>query len=350
MAKSEPESQIAIIGTGLIGASVGHVLMGKSDRNYRVIGFDLDKGHGKKAKKLGAIDDDAGSLRAAVKEASLIVLSMPIGGARLVMEEIAPHVREGVIVTDTCSSKQDIMTWAAELLPEHVNFVGGHPMAGSTDTGPEAASADLFKDAYWAITPSTTAESEAIQVVQGLVETAGANTLYIDPEEHDMWAAAVSHMPLLLSVALFRTVRDSEGWEDASLMAGPGFIGATRLASTDHRMSTGIFETNRDATLHWLGRVRDELGTIMKAVELGGDAVEDLLKKTSFEREVFLDSPRGRVRKSSVETPSASDTMASLLMGGAAYEKLKEITEREPELDRDDLRRELGIRRNGERN
>ncbi len=168
-----------------------------------------------------------------------------------------------------------------------------------------------------------------------------------------MWAAAVSHMPLLVSVALFRAVRDSEGWDDASLMAGPGFLSTTRLASSDHKMTAGIVETNRDATLHWLGRMKNELGTVMKAVEVGGEAVEDLLKKTSFERDMFLDSPKIRFpADSGSKAPSANDLMASLLMGGAVYDKLKEMTERETDpdsIDNEELRRELGIRRDGDR-
>ena len=351
MAKSASQSQIAIIGTGLIGASIGHVLVRKPDRNYKVVGYDARRPIGKKAKKVGAIDKDVGSIRDAVKDASLIIIAAPVSAARGVMMDMAPYLRDGVVITDTCSSKADVMAWAEELLPKHVNFIGGHPMTGKTETGPEAASADLFEEVFWAVIPSTSADAAAIHVVNGIIEQAHAKTMYIDPAEHDMWAAAVSHMPLLVSVALFRTVRDSEGWDDASMMAGPGFLSSTRLASSDHIMSAGIVETNRDATLHWLRRMHEELGTVIKAVEVGGEVVEDLLKKTSFQRDMFLDNPRGRAPQSGPETPTVNDAMGTLLMGGAVYERLKELSKSgSPVVDEDELRRELGGRRNGDRN
>src|SRR5690606_37793076 len=129
------------------------------------------------------------------------------------LQDAAGFFSEGAVVTDTCSTKADILRWAAEFLPEYVSFVGGHPMAGREKSGPKAASAALFKDASWAITPSARADESAVNTVQGMVETLGAVPLYIDAGEHDTYAAAVSHVPILLSVALFRMVRDSKGWE-----------------------------------------------------------------------------------------------------------------------------------------
>jgi prephenate dehydrogenase len=339
------QPRIAIIGTGLIGTSIGLNLMSRPSRNYEVVGADRDRNNARAAKKMGALDREVGSLEEALSGAGLVILAVPVMAARQILQEGAKYLQKDVIVTDTASTKSDIMRWAAEFLAEGVHFVGGHPMAGSEQSGPSAAKADLFQGATWAITPSPRADEAAVRAVIGLVETLGAYPLYIDPAEHDQYTAAVSHVPVLLSVALFRMVRDSQGWEDASLLAGPGFRDLTRLASGDATMSRDIVATNREAVLHWLGRFIDELGTVRKAIELGGQEVKDLFASTQLDRETYIQNPPVRRRPEGVEAPSAQDAVGRLFVGGF-YDRLKEMSNRPPGRpagDDEKLRQKLGM-------
>ncbi|MCC7087525.1 MAG: prephenate dehydrogenase/arogenate dehydrogenase family protein [Chloroflexi bacterium] len=342
-----PQSRVSIIGTGLIGTSIGLALASRPDRQYEIVGADRDRTAARTAKKMGALDREVGSLEEAVQGAGLVILAVPVVAARQILQDIGRYLEPGVVITDACSTKSDIMRWAQEYLPESANFVGGHPMAGKEKSGPSAASADLFKDATWAITPSPRADEKAVGVVLGLVETLGAIPLYIDSAEHDQYAAAVSHVPLLLSVALFRMVRDSQGWEDASLLAGPGFRDLTRLASGDPVMSRDIMFTNREAILHWIGRIQDELSTVKKALEIGGEPVLDLFRSTQLDRDTFIENPPVRRRPEGVGAPSAQDAMARMFVGGL-YDRLKEVSSRGPGAPKDDaeLRRKLGVRDN----
>lgn len=336
------QSRISIIGTGLIGASIGLALAGRPNRQYEIVGADRERNAARTAKKLGAIDKDVGSLEEAVSGAGLVIIAVPVIGARQIIQDAGRYFEPGAVVTDVCSTKADIMRWAQEYLPESVHFVGGHPMAGSEKSGPTAASADLFKDATWAVTPSPRADERAVSIVLGLIETMGAYPLYIDPAEHDQYAAAVSHVPLLTSVALFRMVRDSQGWEDASLLAGPGFKDLTRLASGDPQMSRDIMMTNREAILHWIGRLQDELSTIKTALNEGTEPVYDLFRSTQMDRDTYIANPPVRRRPEGVEAPSAQDALGRMFVGGM-YDRLKEITNRPaPGLgDDSDLRRKL---------
>ncbi len=336
------QSRIAIIGTGLIGTSLGLNLMSQKERKFEVVGADRDRGHSREAKKRGALDREVGSLEEAVEGAGLVILSVPVLGARKILREIAPLLPPGAIVTDTCSTKGEIMRWAAECLPETAHFVGGHPMAGSEQSGPGAAAVDLFRGATWAITPAPKADEAAIQVVLGLIEMVGASALYIDPEEHDQYAAAVSHLPILLSVALFRMVRDSRGWDDAALLAGPAFRDLTRLASGDPTMSKDIMATNRDAVLHWLHRFQEDLAKVAAAIEAGGDPAAALFKMTALDRDTFIMNPPVRRPPAAPESPSAMDSMGRLFVGGM-YDKWKDATNRVPTAKTDGLRRKLGI-------
>ena len=340
------DSRITIIGTGLIGGSIGLALAQRAGRKYEIVGADRDRGASRTAKKLGAIDHEVGSLEEAVQGAGLVILATPVMAARKIIQDCSKYLTDGVVVTDVCSTKTDIMRWAQEFLPDGANFVGGHPMAGREKSGPEAATADLFKGATWAVTPSPRADERAVGVVLGLVETLGANPLFVDAGEHDQYAAAVSHLPLVLSVALFRMVRDSHGWEDASLLAGPGFKDLTRLASGDPTMSRDIMMTNREAVLHWIERMQNELTTVKQAIETGHEPVYDLFHSTQIDRDTFMMNPPERRRPEGVEAPSAQDAMGRLFVGGL-YDKMKEATNRmtaaPPGADDKKLKRELGI-------
>lgn len=340
------QSRISIIGTGLIGTSIGLALARRENRQYEIVGADRDRNAARTAKKLGAIDKEVGSLEEAIEGAGLVIIATPVMAARQILQEGGKYFAEGAVVTDVCSTKTDIMRWAEEFLPDTVNFIGGHPMAGKEKSGPEAATADLFRGATWAMTPSPRADERAVGVVLGLIETLGATPLYIDPAEHDQYAAAVSHLPLVVSVALFRMVRDSQGWEDASLLAGPGFRDLTRLASGDPTMSRDIMMTNRDAVLHWITRLQKELNSVKEALETGHEPVFDLFRSTQFDRDTFILNPPERRRPEGVAPPSAQDAMGRLFVGGL-YDKLKEATDRmtnqPPKPDDAKLKRQLGI-------
>lgn len=320
-------SRVTIIGTGLIGASIGLGLAARKDRQFEIVGLDRDRVNAKDARKMGAVDREVGSLEEAVEGAGLVILSVPVVAARRILEEVTPYLSPGAIITDTCSTKADILRWAAEFLPETVHFVGSHPMAGREKSGPGAASADLFRGASWAVTPSPRASEQAVSVVLGLIDTLGAVPLYIDPAEHDTYAAAVSHLPILISVALFRMVRDSQGWEDAALLAGPAFRDLTRLASGDPTMSRDIVATNREAILHWLGRFEQELGTVRRALEIGGQPVTDLFASSQLDRDLFIENPPVRRRPEGTPVPSAQDAIGRLFVGGL-YDKLKDVQNR----------------------
>jgi prephenate dehydrogenase len=336
-------ARITIVGTGLIGTSIGLGLMARKERKYEVVGIDRDGANLKEAKRLGALDRETNSLEDALDGAGLTILAVPVQAARKVLEQGSQFFSDGAIVTDTCSTKADVIRWAAEFLPEGVSFVGGHPMTGREKSGPRAATADLFQDATWAITPSPRAHESAVGTVLGMVESLGAVPLYIDASEHDTYTAAVSHLPILLSVALFRMVRDSKGWDDAGLLAGPAFRDLTRLASGDPVMSRDIMATNRESVIHWLDRFIGELGIVRTALEQGGQVVTDMFSSTQVDRDSFILNPPARRKPEGPEAPSAQDAMGRLFVGGL-YDKLKEASARNA-AQRDDreLKRKLGV-------
>jgi prephenate dehydrogenase len=263
-----------------------------------------------------------------------------------IFDEMAPHLRPGTVVTDTASTKASVIRWANEHLPRSVHFVGGHPMAGKEQSGPLAAEATLFEGRPYVIIPSVNAAVGAVNAVIGLAQAIGAQPSFLDAEEHDAYAAAISHVPLVSSIALFNLARTSAAWPELAGMAGPGFRDLTRLASGEPAMAHDICLTNKENILHWIDRYTAELGRMRELIQ-GSDA-EALFRtiaEAQMERDTFLEKPPRREEPGAqTEIPSAGDAfmgmMGGILWQNRATDMQKTMDERrERELREDRLRR-----------
>lgn len=332
MTKSDGKKRITIIGTGLIGGSIGLALKAAGLNGIEIVGHDRERGVDNQAERKGAIDRAEHNLPRAVQGAAMVIIATPVLAVREVMEQIAPDLQEGAVVTDTASTKAHVMQWAKDLLPPHVSFVGGHPMAGKETAGIEHAEATLFRGKAYCVCPAVDAPDTAIKSVLGLAQIAGAEPMFLDPEEHDVYAAAVSHLPLMISTALFHLLRSSPAWPDMGLMASSGFRDVTRLASGDPQLSHDIWVTNREAVIHWLDRMASELQGFRDLLQ---DAKDETLLATfaraQMERESFLSQPPRRKPVAATETPDAGAALMDLLVGGMVAERMRKI-QKLPEL------------------
>jgi prephenate dehydrogenase len=322
------KKRILIIGTGLIGGSLGKAVRAAKLPGLEVVGYDNDREAARQAEKAGAIDHTEHDLTRAVIGASMVVIAVPVLSVREVMQRIAPNLAEGAVVTDTTSTKAHVMLWAKEMLPEHVGFVGGHPMAGKETGGIQNAEAGLFQGKAYCICPAVDATESAVRSVMGLARLAGAEPMFVDPEEHDIYAAAVSHLPLMVSTAMFSMLRNSPAWTDMGMMASSGFTDATRLASGDPAMSHGIWATNRDAVIHWLDRMADQLREFRKMLEDAQDeALLETFAKAQIERESFLREPPRRQAEAAAPKVDTGEALMSMLVGGMMAKNLKRAKE-----------------------
>jgi prephenate dehydrogenase len=257
--------QVAIIGLGLIGGSIGLALH-KAKAAEQVTGYDLGKGVSDRARKVGAIDEPFSALADAVRGAELVILATPIGAMRALLQNIAGAVTPGAVVTDVASTKAQVISWAEEFLPSSVFFVGGHPMIGKELSGVEAADAALFQNRIYCLTPTTRTSASAINKVSTFVESLGARVRFLEPAEHDGQVAGVSHLPFVASAALMSTLASSPAWSDAAMLASTGFRDMSRLAAGNPEMYRDICLTNSEALVRWLNeyiatidRLRDQI-------------------------------------------------------------------------------------------
>jgi prephenate dehydrogenase len=337
---------VGIVGLGLIGGSMGLAVKKAGISGTEIVGFDRDQEVTARAQRFGAIDRAARSAAEVAAKASIIVIATPIISVEKVLREIANSVQRGAVVTDTASTKGSVMKWAREILPPGVHFVGGHPMAGKEQSGPQAADATLFQDRPYVVVPAVDAGAGAVNAVVGLAETIGAKPFFLDADEHDAYAAAISHVPLLASVALFALARGSTAWPELAGMAGPGFKDLTRLASGEPEMAHDICLTNKSNISHWIDRYVAELRRLQDLID--GEDDERLFRafaETQLERENYMVAPPQRETLGlPSDMPSPNQSFMNLLAGGMWAERAREITtsleERQRERERQDrLRR-----------
>jgi prephenate dehydrogenase len=267
--------KIAIIGLGLIGSSWALALKEwaktEEGRNAKleVVGFDAKGQVRSEADRRKIVDRTYNTPMEVVKGAQVVIVATPVMAVRETFEDIANELEHGAIVTDVCSTKRDVMRWAKELLPATVNFVGGHPMAGKT-AGMEEADAKLFNDCTYCLMPAPNAREDAIEAVLKLVEIAGARAHFIDPDEHDSYVAAISHLPYLTAVTLVNLALTSDGFRELARLSSTGFADTTRLADGSSQMWLDICRTNNDAIISWIDRYQQQLSRLRNLLEKGG--------------------------------------------------------------------------------
>jgi prephenate dehydrogenase len=330
--------RLTVIGTGLIGGSIGLGLKSGKLTDIEIAGYDDSSVALASARKLGAIDVAAKSLPDAIDGARIIVIATPALAARSVLQEIAPRLSEGTIVTDTLSTKAEIMRWARQYLPQGVSYVGGHPMAGKATSGGVAESEPtLFQGKAYCVIPSPEATEGAVRSVLGLVAILGAEPVFLDAEEHDQYVAAVSHLPMVLSFALFTLARNSAAWQDMRQLAGTGFTGATRLASGDPQMTHDICVTNGEAMIHWIDRYIEELRHYRGLI---ADDPAELFKTfaaAQLNRDAFL-AGADKPQRERLDVPSAGEQMSSMLFGDFLTSRVKDYEKRMQDGERPDHR------------
>jgi prephenate dehydrogenase len=281
--------RIAIIGLGLIGGSLGLALKHANLPDLEIAGAARSRSTVQKAKRFLAIDVECATAAEAVEGASLVVVASPIMTFRSVFAEIAPVLLEGAVVTDVGSTKSDVARWAKEFLPMGVHFVGGHPMAGKETPGIDEAEAGLFEGKPWVVSPSVTADEKSVQTVVGMAQLVGARPVFMDPDEHDSYVAAISHLPLVVSSALFSTAFGSAAWPELAALASSGFHDTTRLASGSPEMAHDIIATNRQNLIHWLDRFQEELSRFRDVISSAeGEQILEAFARAQLERDNYV--------------------------------------------------------------
>jgi len=255
-----PPETIGVVGTGLIGASIGLRARAQGDR---VVGWDVDPKQAALALERGALDAVTPDEAAALRDAEIIVLATPLEATVASLERLAADPPKAALIVDVASLKLPVVRAAAKLAA----FVATHPIAGSERSGPGAARADLFEGRAWTYDPN--ASDEALERARMFIARMGARPVPVPSAAHDRLAALTSHLPQVLAVALAGQLATRLGDEGVLELCGSGMRSMTRLGASSWAMWEGVLRANAPAVAQ---EVR-ELSAILSGIadELDAD-------------------------------------------------------------------------------
>jgi len=278
--------KITIIGVGLIGGSLGLALKEKKP-NFKIVGIDKQEII-EKAITRGAIDEGTVNLEEGIKEADIVIVATPVKTILNILTQINPFLKKGCLVTDTGSTKQQIVQKANKVLSEDVFFIGGHPMAGSEECSIESAELHLFHNKTYILTPTHKSNLVALDKIFLLTKMIGAKKLILDPLEHDRIVSAVSHLPQIMAVSLINVIGElalRENNNNYFKAIGEGFKDMTRIASSPYKMWEDICDTNQENILEMIQEFRNYLGIIEEKLKDDPNSLKEEFQKASKLRE-----------------------------------------------------------------
>ena len=284
-------SKVAIIGIGLIGASIA-----LAARHYksesRIALYDRDEAVRKTAQDLNIGDEICADSAACVADADLVILAVPVGAMKAVMNEIKDHLKQGAIITDTGSTKRSVIRDIGPLIPNTCHLVAGHPLAGTEFSGPEAGFPSLFDGRYWLIIPGE-APQEKVSQLEQFLSAFGAMTEQMGADYHDRILALTSHLPHLIAYTIVGTATDLEQdlKNDVIRFSASGFRDFTRIAASDPVMWRDVFINNDEAILEMLQRFNEDLSYLQRAIRWKeGDKLFELFSQTRDIRRSIIDA------------------------------------------------------------
>ncbi|MBY8915934.1 prephenate/arogenate dehydrogenase family protein [Nitratireductor rhodophyticola] len=284
--------KVALVGIGLIGSSLARAVRHGGLATTIAISSRSEKTLAR-ARELGLGDVYEQDAAEAVRDADLVIVSVPVGASGAVAKVIAAGLKPGAIVTDVGSTKASVIAQMQPHLPDSVHFIPGHPIAGTEDSGPDAGFADLFEGRWCILTPLPDTDVDALARLSAFWEGCGAMVDRMDPEHHDMVLAIVSHLPHIIAYNIVGTADDLEAVTKSEVIkySASGFRDFTRLAASDPTMWRDVCLHNSDAILEMLARFSEDLSALQRAIRWGdGEKLFEMFTRTRAIRRSIIEA------------------------------------------------------------
>jgi len=285
MSEGDFDFNITVVGLGLIGGSYAKAL---SNLNLkRLYGVDINKESLDNALKMGIIDEGFTDGSIALKKSHLIIIALYPNDAIKFIQDNVQNLKQGSIITDTCGLKQDIIERATRILPDTIEFVGGHPIAGKESQGFKCSSEKIFLDTNYIITPTQRNSEKNIKLIENMAKAIGCkNVVRVSPAKHDKIISLTSQLPHIIAITLMNSYIDSD--------IGNSFIGgsykdATRVATINTKLWIELITQNSDNLVIEIEKFENTLAKLKQAIK-GKDnsTLGDILASSSLKRKRML--------------------------------------------------------------
>ena len=283
--------KISVIGLGLIGTSILHAINAKEDKDIVTLAYDINPNHRDIVIKMNIATFVYSKIEDAIKDADLIILSIPVGSMSDVAKLISPFLKKYAVITDTGSTKQSVIKDVTPHLPNNVYFIPSHPLAGTEYSGPKSGFGTLFENRYWLIISDK--ETKQTKQLRSFFIKLGSLVETISMSYHDRILAITSHLPHLIAYTIVGTASDLETdlKNDVIKFSASGFRDFTRIASSDPIMWRDIFIHNSDAVLEMLQRFNEDLSDLQKAIrKKDGEKLHSFFSRTRLIRKKIIDA------------------------------------------------------------
>ena len=284
--------KVCIVGLGLIGGSVGLAIK-RSNISNQITGYARSNSTLERAIELGLVDKVEDNLKDAVNDCDLVILATPLSAFKKLVEEMSPFLKKDCIITDTGSAKLSVIEDLRGILPNNVEFIPGHPIAGTEESGPDAGFAELFDNRWCILTPTEENSSNAIDLIKEFWDSIGSKVEIMDPLHHDKVLAITSHIPHLIAFNIVGTANNLANVTEKEVVkySAGGFRDFTRIAASDPKMWSDIFTYNSEAVLEMLELFSNDLAKLKAAViKKDSDLLFSNFEKTREVRKNIIDA------------------------------------------------------------
>ncbi|GIS17211.1 MAG: cyclohexadienyl dehydrogenase [Alphaproteobacteria bacterium] len=264
--------KVAFIGMGLINSSLARDLkikkfyLASSAYSRRLSTIN-------KIKKLKLVDFASSNIEKTIKEADIIIVGIPVAAYQEVFKKICNNIKPGAIITDVGSVKKEVINSVKKYIPKNVDFVPGHPIAGTENSGPESGFAGLFKNGWCILTPNKNTSKNSVKIIKYMWQLVGMKVDIMDSNYHDEVLAITSHIPHIIAYSIVGTIANLQTTikKEVIKYAASGFRDFTRIAASDPIMWRDIILYNRQSILKMLNLFKKDLSKLEYAIENNDD-------------------------------------------------------------------------------
>ena len=284
--------KICIIGCGLIGSSLARAIK-KNNLAEKIVSSNRSDAVNKKVIELKIVDDSSSDTKKMADGSDLVVIATPLSSYEDVISKIKNSLKDGVILTDVGSVKENIINLIEKNIPESISWIPSHPIAGTEESGPEAGFSELFQNRWCILTPSKKAKEKDINLLQTFWEKVGSKVDIMEAKQHDYILSITSHIPHLIAYNIVNTSLNIQDEKESTIVkySAGGLRDFTRIAASNPIMWRDVFIQNKKNTSKMIDLFIKNLEDLKKAIENeDGKKLEQIFTKTKKIRKDIVEA------------------------------------------------------------